>query len=336
MKRDPNWWADKVPGGHPHLHAYPDSVVFKVISDQTTATNALRSELVDVAPALDANTFIELKENDYLKERFDFLTTETFSFFFVAMNNKHPMLEDKRVRRAMAHLLDVQTIIDRVYAGLAVPVAGPVSPAKAHVNKDLALIEKDIEKAKALLVEAGWEDTNGNGTRDKMIDGELTEMEMEYIVTPGSKFAATLSELLKDGANQVGISIDIITREPRVMIQEDLANRDYFMYGYGAGGNQLLDDFTQLWHTSSNSPRGSNRWQFGNAETDALIDEINETMDVKKRTELYREFQQIIYDEQPLIFLFAPQERVVVSKRFEGNASRLLPNYRLRDFKLVE
>lgn len=336
MARDPNWWADDVPGGHPTLHAYPDSVVFKIISDQTTAANALRNEIVDVAPSLDANTFVELKENEFLKERYDFLTTNTFSFYFVAMNNKHPMLSDKRVRRALAHLLDVQTIIDRLYAGYAVPVAGPVSPLKAHVNKDLSLIEQDIEKAKTLLTEAGWEDTNGNGLRDKVINGELTEMEMEYLVTPGSKFAGTLSELMKDGAEQVGIAITLVPREARVMLGEDVAQRNYAMFGYGAGGNQLLDDFMQLWHTSSNVPRGGNRSQFGNAETDALIEKINETMDPDERHQLYQEFQEIIYDEQPLIFLFSPLERVIVSKRFEGNASQLLPNYRLRDFKLVE
>lgn len=336
MVRDPNWWADKVPGGHPHLHAYPDSVVFRIIPDQATASSALRNEIVDVAPALDANTFVELRENEFLKERYDFLTTKTFSFFYVAMNNKNPLLEDKRVRRALAHVLDVQIIIDAAYAGLAEPVPGPVSPAKAHANKDLPLIKKDLEKAKTLLTEAGWEDTNGNGIRDKMIDGKLVEMEMEYMVTPGSIFASTLSEVMKDGASQVGVAITIVPREPRVMMGEDVARREYALFGYGAGGNHLLDDFTQLWHTSSNTPRGGNRWQFGNAETDALIEQINATMDATKRHELYQEFQRIVYEEQPIIFLFSPMERVVVSKRWEGNASQLLPNYQLRDFKLIK
>ena len=315
---------------------YGNFVFLRPLADQATATNALRNEIVDVAPALDANTFVELRENDFLKERYEFLTTKTFSFFYVAMNNKNPLLEDKRVRRALAHVLDVQIIIDAAYAGLAVPVPGPVSPAKAHANKDLPLIKKDIEKAKALLTEAGWEDSNGNGTRDKMIDGKLVEMEMEYMVTPGSIFASTLSEVMKDGASQVGVAITIVPREPRVMMGEDVARREYALFGYGAGGNHLLDDFTQLWHTSSNTPRGSNRWQFGNAETDALIEQINSTMDPAKRHELYQEFQRIVYEEQPIIFLFSPMERVVVSKRWEGNASQLLPNYQLRDFKLIK
>lgn len=336
MVRDPNWWADKVPGGHASLHAYPDSIVFRIIPDQTTAVNALKNELIDVAPELDANNFVEERENEFLKDRYDFLTKETFNFFFVAMNNKSPLLEDKRVRRALAHVLDVQIIIDAAYAGLGTPIAGPVSPSKAHANKDLPLLEKDIEKAKALLTEAGWEDTNDNGIRDKMINGELVEMEMEYLVTPGSIFASTLSEVTKDGASQVGVAITIVPREPRVMMGEDVANRDYTLYGYGAGGNHLLDDFMQLWHTSSNTPRGSNRWQFGNAETDALIEKINVTIDPAERHQLYQEFQRIVYDEQPLIFLFSPMARMVVSKRWEGNISQLAPNYILRDFKLIK
>lgn len=327
MREVENWWGDT--SNSPDR---PDSLVFKIINDQTTAVNALRDQELDLAISIDPNSYRELEGEAFMTEHYAFKTTPTYSFFYLALNNEDPMLQDKRVRRALAHAIDVQTIIDNVYAGMATPVVGPISPMKAHYNESLKRIEKDLDRARELLDEAGWKDSNGNGIRDKNIDGEVVDMEITYYVTPGSKFAESLANLTKDGAEQIGIDITLETIDMRPLILDKVSKRDYQMFGLGAGGNQLLDDLMQLWHTSSNTPGGSNRWQFGNAETDALIEEINRTMDEGKRTQLYHQIQEVIYDEQPIVFLFAPQERVIINKRFAGDASRLLPNYHVRYF----
>ena len=145
-----------------------------------------------------------------------------------------------------------------------------------------------------------------------------------------------MAQLMKDGASRIGINISLVARDIRTLLGQDVANRDYDMYGAGAGGYHMPDDLMALWHTSGNIPRGQNRWQFGNDETDALIETINQTLDAEERNELYREFQEIVYDEQPLVFLFAPLERMAISKRFNNaNAYEVLPNYNVREFKLA-
>ena len=334
MQRVENWWADAI--NHPVLEANPDSLVFKIIPEQVTAVNALRSEEVDLMRTIDAQMLLELRESEFLTEMYDFYTPSTFSYYFIALNNKEPRLSDKRVRRALAHVIDVQEVIDQAFAGFATRQVGPISPKKPSYNDNLQPIERDYEKAAALLSEAGWEDTDGNGIRDKEIDGERVELELEYLYVPGGQFGETMSQLMKDGASRIGINITLGARDIRTLLGQDVANRDYDLYGAGAGGYHMPDDLTPLWHTSSNVPSGQNRSQFGTQETDDLIEQINQTLDADERNALYREFQEIVYDEQPLIFLFAPQERIAISKRFENaNAYEVLPNYNVREFKLA-
>ncbi|MEZ4988633.1 MAG: ABC transporter substrate-binding protein [Saprospiraceae bacterium] len=124
MARDKDWWADKHVKAHPHFIARPDSLVFRFIPDQITAVNALKDELVDVVMQVDAQAFDELKANEFAKTHFNFYTPSTFIYTFVAINNKDIRLNDKRVRRALAHLLDVDLLIQNAYAGYGVPITG--------------------------------------------------------------------------------------------------------------------------------------------------------------------------------------------------------------------
>ncbi|MEO0723309.1 MAG: ABC transporter substrate-binding protein [Bacteroidota bacterium] len=335
MARNPDWWVDKQPENRPELHAYPDSLVFRIITDQVTTIGAMKSELVDLIPTIDATTFVEERQNEYLQERFTFETPSTFNLFYLALNNRDPLLEDKRVRRALAHVLDVESIIELAYAGLGTRLNGPTSPRKPTYNSDLAPIEKDLELAQELLAAAGWEDTNGDGVRDQLIDGERREMELELLYPPGTQFGEALANVMKDGAEQAGVAVSLVPRGMRAMLGEDVASRDYQMYAGASGGYHQIDDYFSLWHTSSNTARGQNRWQFGNAQTDALIEEINRTLDGERRMALYHQFQEIVYDEQPIIFLLSPQERIAISKRFTGGAGlEVTPNYDVRDFQV--
>jgi peptide/nickel transport system substrate-binding protein len=88
----------------------------------------------------------------------------------------------------------------------------------------------------------------------------------------------------------------------------------------------------QKWHTGS----GDNRTGFGNAETDALIDEIIVTLDEEKRNELYKKLQKDIYDQQAWIYLFNPRTTVAIHNRFDAPLLRDFPCYAARTFKLQE
>ncbi|MCB0592601.1 MAG: hypothetical protein H6557_12300 [Lewinellaceae bacterium] len=331
LNRKKNWWGDQLSDRFPLLKAYPDKLSFLIIPDQSAAVVALKDQQIDVTGQIDAKDFVGLRENEMIKQLYSLHTPSSLGYYFIGLNNKKPRLADKRVRRALAHLVDVPALIEDLFYGLAERTVGPFHPAKSYYHKGLSPIEFDPEKARILLAEAGWEDTNGNGIVDKEISGERVEMELEYKVSASSNFANSQALLFQNDARKAGVKINIVPKEFTVLI-DDTKKRDYELYSGAWGQDPIIDDPKQLWHSESDTPDGGNRVSFSNAEADRLIEEIRVTLDEAKRNRLYKEFQELIYEEQPYIFLFAPLERIAISKRFKAEATARRPGFLVNTF----
>lgn len=332
LEKKEGWWGESIAPNDPLLSAYPQTLSFKIIPDQVASMAALKDEQVDVVSQIDAKDFTDLQANEEMTRRFSLQTPPSMVYYYVGLNNKNPKLADKRVRRAIAHLLDVDELINTLYYGLAQRTVGPFHPTKPYYHDELPLIAYNPEKARALLAEAGWEDTNGNGIVDKVINGMPTELALEYMISAGSKFANNMALIFQDNARKAGVEITIAPKEFTVLT-DHAKRRDYDMYAGAWGQDPVVDDPKQLWHSESDTPSGGNRVSFNNAEADRLIDEIRETLDEEKRNALYLKFQELIYEEQPYIFLFAPLERIAISKRFEAKTSARRPGFFVNDFK---
>ncbi|MEZ4960076.1 MAG: ABC transporter substrate-binding protein [Saprospiraceae bacterium] len=331
-----NWWGDKLAGQYKMLRAFPDTIIYLPIEDQTAAITALKAEDYDVGFDLDVKQFLEVRNDSFLSDIYNFFTPPRFAFYYTAMQNRNPKLADKKVRQAMARLIDMDAFIRDVMDGMGERVVGPILPDKKYYNKKLQLIPLDLDGARRLLAEAGWADSDGNGILDKMVDGQRLELKLEFLVTPGSPLQENFSEIFKNNAKKVGIEVEKVAVESNVLRQR-MRNGDYeISAGLGAGVIPLLDDLKQLYHTDSAQPGGSNYTRFSNPEADAMIDEIRITTDEKRRDELYLKLQEIIYDEQPMIFLFSPLSRIVVHKRFDTIVSRKSPGVSLQHLKLKQ
>lgn len=335
LNRKKDWWGDQLSEQFPLLQAYPDKLSFLIIPDQSAAVVALKDQQIDVTGQIDAKDFVDLRDNELINRLYKLHTPSSLGYYFIGLNNKKPRLSDKRVRRALAHLVDVPALIDDLFYGLAERTVGPFHPAKPYYHKELPPIEYDPEKARSLLAEAGWEDSNGNGIADKEINGVLTEMELEYKISASSNFANSQALLFQDNAKKAGVKVNIVPKEFTVMI-DDTKKRDYELYSGAWAQDPVIDDPKQLWHSESDTPDGGNRVSFTNAEADRLIEEIRVTLDEGERNRLYKEFQELIYEEQPYIFLFAPLERIAISKRFKAESSARRPGFMVNRFMKYE
>jgi peptide/nickel transport system substrate-binding protein len=326
LERKKKWWGDKVKNA-PLMKAYPTTIVYKVVPDQTVAWVMLKSEDLDVITGIKPQEFVALKEDKTATDKLYLETPNQFSYLYLGFNTKNTKLNDVRVRRALAHLIDRDYIIDALYQGLAVKTNCPISPSKSYYNKSLADIELSTEKAAKLLDEAGWKDSNGDGIRDKMIDGERVELKLTYKYNQGNPIRKNIGLHLQEEAKLVGIEIEVVPREWTVYL-EDIKRRDFEIMSLAWVQGPGLDDLKQIWHTTNDTPDGSNRVGFGTAESDKLIDQIRTTTDEKNRNELYLELQKMIYDAQPYVFICAPMERVAISRRFKQPiTSSLRPSY---------
>ena len=160
----------------------------------------------------------------------------------------------------------------------------------------------DLDRAAELLDEAGWVDGNGDGIREKVIDGQTVRFEFG-MVTYGYRpeFIAAM-EIYRNDLRRIGVVMNIEPVEWSVMIQR-MNEKDFDAY---TGGWVLSwdTDLYQIWHSSqADIPRGSNRVGFRNEEADRIIEESRRTFTTEGRQALFHRFHEILHEEQPYTLL---------------------------------
>lgn len=336
LKKKANWWGDKLASQSPFFMALPDELHFRPVKDEAAAMSLLKDGQFDAMVKLSPKDFLEMSKNDTFKTIYNFSTAPSYSLAHIGFNCKSPKLDDKRTRKAIAQLVDVQAIITKLMRGLAEPCVGPFVPQRAYYNKDLKAIDMNIEQAKTLLAAAGWKNTNGDSTLDKSIGGKTTELTLRFAFGSNNGIAKNIGLMLQENAAKAGVKIELVPVEPTAFLGV-MKKRDFDLFVNNVGFSAELDDPKEMWASSSNTPDGGNRFQFENKAADALITQIRSELDVAKRNELYKKFEALIYEEQPAVFLFTAKERLALNKRFEAtvttNPRRL---YWLGEFKLVK
>jgi peptide/nickel transport system substrate-binding protein len=338
IKRKQNWWGDKVKGDTALFHAYPDKLVFETINDMNTAVVALKANEIDVMKRVSPRDFVQdLQANPEMQKKFYLFTPPFFAYEYIGINTKNKKFNDPKVRKAFGHLVDVNKIIDAVYYGLGERVASFVHPSKKeYYNTEIPLPDYNVEKAKQLLAEAGWKDSNGDGSVDKMINGEKVEMEIKVMFNNGNERRKKIAIYFLEAAKSAGVKVIIQPTEWSKML-EDLDKHDFELCIGGWGSSPFESDPKQVWHTSSYSNGGSNYLGFGNAESDAVIEKLRTTIDSKERAVYYKELQRLISESAPCIFLVAQKERIAISKKWSNvYASGISPGYDAAAFKLIQ
>lgn len=321
--------------------AFPEKIIYKVNKDPNSQLLEFKAQTMDGTNNIPTKALLELQTDSNFNRNYHSRFTDSFNYTYIGMNNRpdgithKKLFTDKKVRRAMALLTPVDELNRVINKGLNKRMIGPVSRLKKDFDASLQPIPYDMEQAKKLLAEAGWKDTDGDQILDKEIDGVKTPFEftISYMTnTPDWKDYATI---LAEAYSKAGMKINFNPLDFSVFVANN-KNHDFDMIIAVWGQVALPEDFTQLWHTSSWENGGSNYPGFGNAASDALIDSIKVTLDDAKRAPMVKRFQQMVYDEQPMIFLFSSLRRNVIHKRF-GNVEMYFerPGILLNNLKLL-
>jgi peptide/nickel transport system substrate-binding protein len=332
LSKKQDWWGEALASERDILAAYPEKLIFKTIPDPATTAAMLKSQEIDLVFLPPSRELIDIRENDLTREHYEVIETETDEIYWVPMNTRSQVLQDRRVRKAIAHLMDVDQMLEELSFGMGQRLIGPIPPSRATYHDGLPLIDFSVEKAVALLDSAGWIDSDGNGIRDKEIDGNQVELKVRYFTSSGSAVGKPAGLLLKENARQAGVDVDVQYKEFKV-IQRNWAERDYDLSPARMRLSPAPFDPNQRYHTSSDRPDGSNIMGFGNAESDAVIEKIRYA-EGEERQQAYLDFQEIVYREQPAIFLYSPVNAVIVHNRFDAWASSRRPGYFPQYFRL--
>ncbi len=334
LKKKKNWWGNKLAGSlYSGFEAHPDKLVYEVVNDRTTAVTALKDESIDVMRDIRSKDYNDLRQDEEFLKRFQLTTPIRLAYEYFGFNMKNPKLSDKRVRQALCYSINADQIIDVLYYGLAEKVVGPINPAKKYYNRNIEPYGYDLNKASALLDEVGWKDSDGDGVRDKIINGVKTDLSFTLKYNAGNDIREKMCLFFQESTKKIGAKVEILAKEWTVFLDEN-KNHDFEIFCAGWVAAPTLDDLKQIWHTQSYNG-GSNYVGFGNEDTDNLIEKIRYENDETKRNEMYFQMQEILHEEAPYAFIISPKERIAIHKRFnnaEGLVSR--PGYMVDEFVL--
>lgn len=232
------------------------------------------------------------------------------SYRYVGYNMRTAPFDDRRVRTAMAHLMDLERVRTTILESLAEITTGPFLQQSLQYNKKLKPLAYDPAKAIALLKEAGYApDARGHLAKN----GKA--LEIEFMIPAGGGFYDQFISIIKEDFHKAGITLTPRKLEFQTLL-EKINKRDFqaVVLGWSSG---VESDPYQLWHTSQRD-KGHNFTGFGNGESDGIIEKARVTFDPAQRNELYHRFHEIVYNEQPYTFLYTSYALIALHRRFEN------------------
>lgn len=319
LVRNPRYW------GKPF---YFSRAVFRNIPNPNTSLEMMLNSELDWATISDKNLYVQTKEKPQVKEgKIKLAEYDYPGYRYIGWNFKREIFKDRAVRTALAHAIPVQKIIDKVLYGLGKPLSGPFLPGSTNYDSSLAPLAHDPDKSRSMLEEAGWKDSNGNGLRDKTINGRLFELKFDFMIYADSPMYKTIAEIVKEEFRLIGADVQISPVKWALMLEKlHKKEFDVCMLGWALSWKQ---DLFQIWHSSqADAPESSNAIGYKNPELDKLIDQLRVTFDAAKQKALYHRMHKILYDDQPYAFLF-------VDKQTGGYVSRIqnVSYYKIRPCK---
>ncbi|MCJ8167432.1 ABC transporter substrate-binding protein [Pontibacter sp. E15-1] len=334
LKRKSNWWGNELPDA-PYVAVHPERISFQVIPDNTTAILALRSRQLDVLGDIAATEFDRMRQDSAFKKDYALFAPDTYEFIYAGINSRHAKFADKRTRQAIVHLLDIENIIAASQQSYATPTVGPVPPTlTAYYNDQLRPYTYNVEKAKALLAAAGWEQEQDGWVQ--IINGSREQLTIEINYRAGNSSYENAALIFQQSAAELGIPVQLQAMENSLLSQK-LKAHTYDMFFRSISGNPFVLNFRPLLHTSHAETGGMNVSGFGTEESDNILDAINKATTPEVKAKLLKRLQEILHEEAAFVSLFYLKDRLAVHKRF-GNLkiSGLKPNYDVSAFTLKE
>ncbi len=291
---------------------YINRIIYRIIPDQATMFLELKAGGVDFM-GLTPPQFRRQTEIAEFNKNFNKFRYISFSYTYLGYNLKNPLFKDKRVRQALSHAINRMDIVQGVLLGLGVEATTPYKPDTWVHNPGVRKFEYDPEKAKKLLADAGWKDSDGNGILDK--DGR--EFSFTIMTNHGNEARSKTATLIKSYFEKIGVSVKIRIVEWAAFINEfiDKKNFEAVILGWGTGPEP---DQYNIWHSSKTGEKELNFISYANPEVDELLEKGRRTFDKEKRRGYYWRLQEILAEEQPYNFLYVGESLPAVHRRFRN------------------
>ncbi|MDQ1284959.1 MAG: peptide/nickel transport system substrate-binding protein [Thermodesulfobacteriota bacterium] len=291
---------------------YIDRVMTRIIPDLATMFLELKALSLDQM-GLTPLQYVRQTDTKWFKDNFNKYKYLGFGYSYLGYNLQDWKFKDQRVRQALTTAINRESIVQGVLLGLGTVTNTPYKPDSFWYNQNVTKFPYDPDKAKEMLAEAGWKDTDGDGILDK--DGK--PFEFTIITNHGNDIRKNAATIIQRDLKKVGIEVKIRVIEWAAFLKNFINKRNFeaclLGWGIGVDPNQI-----DIWNSKKTGENELNFINFQNPEVDRLLDLGASTYDKEERKKYYDKFQEIIAEEQPYTFLFVQYSLPTINSRFHG------------------
>ena len=287
--------------GRPHL----ERIIYRIIPEPALNEMEILTRGVD-SSSLFPFEFKRISQIPSLKT----YSQPSLGYTYLGYNLKNPLFQDRRVRQAFTHAINREEIVQYVLYGLGTVATGPFPNHLWYANPHVKPIPYDPQKARHLLAEAGWKDTDGDGILDK--GGK--PFRFKLITNSGNETRRDVGVLVQRQLREIGIDVKFEFYEWSVFLK-DFVNARHFDACILGWGLSVDPDAYEIWH-SSQIEKGFNFVSYRNPEVDRLWEEGRREYDTEKRKRIYWRIHELIAEDQPYTFLYIPLGISALQRKF--------------------
>ncbi|WP_415397331.1 peptide-binding protein [Sulfurimonas sp. CS5] len=290
-----------------------DRISFHVIADPMTRFLMLKSLALDIG-SIEPMQFERQLNPDFF-DKFNIYEQISKSYTYLGFNLRRDKFKNPKVREALSLAIDRQEIVDILFFKHAKVCTGPFLPGTKAFNENVKAPEQDIEKAKKLLKDAGYDKNN--------------PFTFEIVTSNASAIRPYAAEILQHQLKKAGVVVTL-----RVMEWQAFLNMVVFPHKFDsvllAWGLSPTPDPYIFWHSDSDKKAGFNLVGYNNPKMDKMIEQSQTIVDREKLSKLWQEMFKMIVDDNPYLFLYIPNSITTVNKNIkniEPSISGIWHNY---------
>ncbi|WP_163969414.1 glutathione ABC transporter substrate-binding protein [Oceanobacillus halotolerans] len=292
-----------------------DTVTFKVVSEDLTRVAELETGDSHISNPLSPSDVAQIEATDGLRVH----TQGSVSTSYIGFNMAKEPFDNELVRQAVSMAIDKEQIINGIYDGYGIPAIGPIPPDVFGYDENVSGLDYDVEQAKELLAEAGYE------------DGFSTT-----IWTNDNRQRIDAATNVQQQLSEIGIDIEVEVLEWGAYLEQTAqGEHDMFVLGWVTGTGDADYATYPLFHSDNVGDPG-NRTFTEDDELDALLEEARQTTDPEERSEVYSQVQERIVEVSPMLFLHHQEYLMGVSEKVQGLEQLPTQYLQLKDVYIEE
>jgi len=295
---------------------YIDNIEFKFYASEDAMIDAHNKGEIGAMSFVSPKNIKKIK----FKQRLSIQKINMPRYFAVFFNqNQSKLLSDKNVRLALAYGTDKNDLIKQVLDDNGITVDSPLVGGALDISDSVTKYSYDPDNAKKMLSTAGWTNADEHGILSKKDGSDRLSVKITTSTWPE---LAEVANILKEQWSKIGVEVNTEVL-PITELQQTIKDRGYQTLLFGEILNIDPDPFS-LWHSSQKREPGLNLALYDNKAADTLLEDARQTLNPLERAKKYDDFQKLVAEDIPAIFLYNPQYLYAQSNKINGFDSKII------------